>query len=146
MFQKKSFFWVDFPCVLDVGFRCAFHYRMRFWKFLMSFSVSKKYSVATDGEIHTQNAHPKRKCNRPLTNLFCHLFLNTSHSSIGYIDFFTSPPCRNRSPPNYSALVYDSNSRLSLLTIIQHYNSIMSRLYLSNSNILVLMRFPKLSK
>jgi hypothetical protein len=32
----------------------------------MSFSVSKTHSVATDGKTHTQNAHLKRKSNRPL--------------------------------------------------------------------------------
>jgi hypothetical protein len=35
--------------------------------FSVSFSVSKSHSVARDGKMHTQNAHKKRKCNRPLS-------------------------------------------------------------------------------
>jgi hypothetical protein len=58
-----------------------------------------------------------------------------------------STTSRNWSP-NYSVLLKIlASSRLSLLAKIQRFQSIISRLYLSNSQILHhLMRFTKLSK
>jgi hypothetical protein len=58
---------VDYTCVLDVQFRCAFHRRMRFQCQFWVFNTENDIENACDDETHIQTAHPKRKCNRLLT-------------------------------------------------------------------------------
>jgi hypothetical protein len=57
---------VDYTCVLDVQFGCAFYCRMRFrWHFQCQ--ESKNYlENALDNKMHTPSGHLKRKCNGPL--------------------------------------------------------------------------------
>jgi hypothetical protein len=60
---------VDYTCVLDVQFGCAFHRRMRFQYHFQCRKLKNDIKNACDGETHTQAGHPKRKCNRPLRTL-----------------------------------------------------------------------------
>jgi hypothetical protein len=53
---------VDYTCVLDVQFGCAFHCRMRFQCDCQCQKVKNYIKNACDGETHIQTAHPKRKC------------------------------------------------------------------------------------
>jgi hypothetical protein len=58
---------VDYTCVLNVQFGCAFHRRMRFQCNFRCQILKNDIENACDGKTRTQTAHPKRKCNRALS-------------------------------------------------------------------------------
>jgi hypothetical protein len=72
---------VDYNCVSDVQFGCAFHHRMRFQCNFWVLNTENDIENACDGETHTQTAHPKRKCNRPLMIVSLRNALLYLHSS-----------------------------------------------------------------
>jgi hypothetical protein len=59
---------VDYTCVLDVQFGCAFYCRKRFRGNFLFFDTENAVENTSNSKTHIQTAHPKRKCNRPLNN------------------------------------------------------------------------------
>jgi hypothetical protein len=57
---------VDYTCVLNVQFGCAFPGRMRFQFHFQCRKLKNDIENAFDRETHIQTAHPKRKCNQLL--------------------------------------------------------------------------------
>jgi hypothetical protein len=49
---------VDYTCVLDVQFRCAFHCQMRFRCHIRCQKLKNDIATAFDSETHIQTAHP----------------------------------------------------------------------------------------
>jgi hypothetical protein len=62
---------VDYTCVLNGQFGCAFHGRMRFRCHFQSQKLKNYIANAFDRETHIQTTHSKRKCNRPLNAKQC---------------------------------------------------------------------------
>jgi hypothetical protein len=63
---SKCFLRVDYTCVFDMQFGCAFPCRKRFICHFQCQKLKNDIKNACDKETDIQTAHPKRKCNRPL--------------------------------------------------------------------------------
>jgi hypothetical protein len=64
--ELDSWLGVDYTCVLDVQFGCAFLCRKRFQCHFLCWKIKNDVENACDDETHIQTAYPKRKCNQPL--------------------------------------------------------------------------------
>jgi hypothetical protein len=95
-------------CTGFAFFVCVMGVRFIDNAFSMTLSVLKTYSIATDGETHTQNEHKNRKCNRPLkgsacfykSGCLCH-FCHYHVSAVSIRSFSCLTPLKSSYSTNY---------------------------------------------